>query len=154
MTKSKSERTRFFVIKTALSNKFLRIVLDLIVLLWCRFNALWGQMFKVGIHDSRFAKQVHYPCIYLASYLSHRVFVRAWATLPQWATFQLHTHYPTLFVINSGAQLRVSVHQQSRESAACITQQVSFAPLCWYWSPSSTESFFIEFSLVYRHFIT
>ena len=40
---------------------------------------MWGQLFKVGIHDSRFAKQVHYPCIYLASYLSHRVFVRACA---------------------------------------------------------------------------
>eukprot|EP01032_Pedospumella_encystans_P011877 gene11877-13777_t len=30
-----------------------------------KFNVLWGQMFKVGIHDSRFAKQVrNYACLY------------------------------------------------------------------------------------------
>lgn len=28
----------------------------------CRFNVPWGQMFKAGIHDSRFAKQVRLHC--------------------------------------------------------------------------------------------
>lgn len=38
---------------------------------FCRFNALWGQLFKAGLHDSRFAKQVQ------KAVPSHLAFIRS-----------------------------------------------------------------------------